>query len=89
MEKKAQEVELDTDKVIELGESIGIDWSTVSFGPEELLQGIDVEALEHGPSNPETDVTGGDLAIAAKIAWAHLSESSEYYGLLEEMEKEF
>jgi len=72
----------------EIGERIGINWDEVEFTPDDLKKGIEVEK-EHGPKDEETDVTGGDLETTAKIAWAHLKESSDYYNLLEDMEKSF
>ena len=47
---------------------------------DELKEGIEHEAEEH------PDVTKGDIAIAKKIAMAHLKEDPKYYTHLEEME---
>jgi hypothetical protein len=77
------------DDARQIGENIGIDWDQVDFTPDDFAVGVDLEFDEHGPSNPETDVTGGDIAVAAKIAWAHLEESDKYYDLLIEMEEKF
>jgi hypothetical protein len=71
----------------EIGESIGIDWTTSPFDAEQLRAGMDVE-LEHGLHDPETDVTGNDPVVTAKIAWAHLKEFADYYIRLAKMEAE-
>jgi hypothetical protein len=69
------------------GEEVGIDWSTSPFGVEEFRSGMDVE-LEHGLHDDETNVTGDDPLITARIAWAHLKEFPDYYTRLERMEEE-
>lgn len=69
------------------GEEVGIDWSTSPFDVEEFRSGMDVE-LEHGLHDDETNVTGDDPHITARIAWAHLKEFPDYYTRLERMEKE-
>ncbi len=48
------------------------------FTKEEFLAGLNVE-LEHGTSNPKTNVTNDDLITTAKIAMAHLNEFPNYY----------
>lgn len=70
-----------------LGETIGIDWATSPFAVEELRTGLEVE-LEHGAHDPQTDVTGDDPVLTAKIAWAHLKELPDYYTRLTAMEAE-
>jgi hypothetical protein len=70
-----------------LGAAIGIDWSTAPFDAEQLRQGLDVE-LEHGAHDPQTDVTGDDPIMTAKIALAHLKELPDYYTRLAVMEGE-
>lgn len=70
-----------------LGTQIGIDWSTSPFAVEEFQRGLAVE-LEHGSHDPETDVTGDDPVLTAKIAWAHLKELPDYYTRLAVMEGE-
>ena len=44
--------------------------------------------LEHGARDPETNVTGDDLLLTGKIAWAHLKEIPDYYTRLLAMEEE-
>mgnify|MGYP001249844403 CR=1 FL=1 len=43
--------------------------------------------MEHGLSDPETNVTNVDESIV-KITWAHLKEIPDYYARLLKMEKE-
>ena len=69
----------------EAGDRIGIDWATALFDAEQFRIGMDVE-LEHGIRDPETDVTGDDVLVTAKIARAHLNEFPDYYTRLEKME---
>jgi hypothetical protein len=70
-----------------VGAQIGIDWENAPFDVEQFRAGMDVE-LEHGASDPATDVTGGDPVLTAKIALAHLNEFPDYYTRLEAMEEE-
>lgn len=70
-----------------LGAEIGIDWASSPFDAEQLRQGLEVE-LEHGTHDPQTDVTGSDPVMTAKIAWAHLKELPDYYTRLAAMEAE-
>lgn len=67
----------------ELGEAIGIDWESVDFTPEDLLEGIGIE-LEHGTRDAQTNVTDNDLEDTAKIALVHFKESATYYKDLKE-----
>jgi hypothetical protein len=69
------------------GEQIGIDWDGSSFGLEQFRRGMDVE-LEHGTSDPGTNVTDDDVIMTAKIARAHLNEFPDYYTRLAKMEAE-
>jgi len=71
----------------QIGEAIGIDWSTSPFDVEQFRAGMDVE-LEHGRHDPATDVTGDDPHVTGKIALAHLNEFPDYYTRLERMEKD-
>lgn len=68
-----------------IGEQLGVDWS--KFDIEQFRMGMDVE-LEHGLTDPHTDVTGDDPMLTGKIALAHLNEFPDYYTRLEKMEKE-
>ena len=69
------------------GERIGIDWDRSLFSLEQFRMGMDVE-LEHGTADPQTNVTGDDLIMTAKIARAHLNEFPDYYTRLAKMEAE-
>jgi hypothetical protein len=68
-----------------VGHQLGIDWSKVDL--KEFHSGLTVE-LEHGAHDPETDVTGDDMLLTGKIAWAHLKEFPDYYSRLEQLESE-
>ena len=70
-----------------IGEQLGIDWESSPFDIEQFRAGMDVE-LEHGARDPETDVTGDDPLVTAKIALAHLRELPDYYTRLARMEAE-
>ena len=69
------------------GEQIGIDWDAAPFDVEQFRMGMDVE-LEHGTRDPQTNVTGDDIVMTAKIARAHLNEFPDYYTRLSTMEAE-
>ncbi|HBP62677.1 MAG TPA: hypothetical protein DD730_00025 [Desulfosporosinus sp.] len=69
----------------EIGETLGINWS--KFDIEQFRMGMDVE-LEHGTSDPKTNVTDNDALVTGKIALAHLTEFPDYYTRLEKMETE-
>ena len=70
-----------------VGTQLGIDWRSSSFSVEQFARGIIVE-MEHGTIDPRTDVTGDDLLMTGKIAWAHLNEFPDYYDRLALMERE-
>ena len=55
---------------------LDIDFSEID--DHEFLMGLNVE-LEHGKIDLETDVTGDDDVLTAKIALAHLREFPDYY----------
>ena len=66
-----------------LGTQLKIDWLQIDL--EQFRRGLEVE-LEHGAIDPETNVTGDDLVLTGKIAWAHLKEIRDYYTRLDRME---
>lgn len=68
-----------------IGEILGINWTT--FNIEQFRMGLDVE-LEHGRSDPHTNVTDNDSVVTGKITLAHLTEYPDYYTRLEKMESE-
>ena len=69
------------------GERIGVDWGSAPFDAGQFRSGMNVE-LEHGTRDPETNVTGDDVIMTAKIARAHLNEFPDYYTRLAKMEAE-
>ena len=75
------------DQARRFGEAIGIDWNAAPFDVDQFRMGMDVE-LEHGRTDPATDVTGDDPLVTAKIALAHLNEFPDYYTRLEQMEEQ-
>ena len=68
-----------------IGTQLGINWAQIDLG--QFRRGIEVE-FEHGAHDPETDVTGDDLNLTGKIAWAHLKEIWDYYTRLDRLEAE-
>ena len=74
-----------TEEARSIGSQLNIDWSEVDL--EQFRRGLEVE-LEHGAIDPETNVTGDDLVLTGKIAWAHLKEIRDYYTRLDQMEAE-
>ena len=69
----------------EIGELVGIDWSSAPFDVEQFRMGLDVE-LEHGRHDLETNVSDDDEVTTGKIALAHLNEFPDYYTRLAKME---
>ena len=64
-----------------------IDFGALGCDLEQFRMGLGVE-LEHGPRDPETDVSGNDPIVTGKIALAHLTEFPDYYTRLEILEDE-
>jgi hypothetical protein len=77
--------EISEDEAREIGNQLKIDWTKVNL--KEFHRGLAVE-LEHGAHDPETDVTGDDMLLTGKIAWAHLKEFPDYYSRLQQLESE-
>lgn len=75
-----------TSEARRVGKAIGINWRTSKFGVDQFRRGLAIE-LEHGLVDPRTDVSGDDLLVTGKIAWAHLNEMADYYTRLEGMEQ--
>jgi hypothetical protein len=71
----------------DIGERIGIDWSSSRFDVEQFRMGLAVE-LEHGRRDQSTNVSDDDEMTTGKIAWAHLNEFPDYYTRLAKMEAE-
>ena len=82
MNKKRQ---VSTEEARSIGTQLKIDWSQIDL--EQFRRGLEVE-LEHGAIDSETNVTGDDLGLTGKIAWAHLKEIRDYYTRLDLMEAE-
>jgi hypothetical protein len=74
-----------TKEALSIGLQLNIDWSQIDL--EQFRRGLEVE-LEHGAIDSETNVTGDDLVLTGKIAWAHLKEIRDYYTRLDQMEAE-
>jgi len=72
-------------EALSIGTQLKIDWSQIDL--EQFRRGLEVEP-EHGAIDPETNVTGDDLVLTGKIAWAHLKEIRDYYTRLDHMEAE-
>lgn len=68
-----------------IGKLLGINWN--KFDVDQFRIGMKIE-LEHGTTNPLTNVTNDDLVTTGKIALAHLNELADYYIRLLKMEKE-
>lgn len=63
---------------LDVANQLEIDFNKVQFTPDEFLEGLNIE-LEHGMSNPNTNVSNNDLLTTGKIALAHLNETHLYY----------
>ena len=74
-----------TEEARSIGAQLKIDWSQIDL--EQFRRGLEVE-LEHGVIDPETNVTGDDIVLTGKIAWAHLKEIRDYYTRLDQLEAE-
>ena len=74
-----------TEQAFEIGNKLGLDWNR--YDVEQFRMGLDVE-LEHGLSDPSTDVTGNNSTLTGKIVHAHLNEFADYYTRLKKMERE-
>jgi len=83
----AQRQTFSAEQARKIGQEIGIDWETSRFDVEQFRAGMDVE-LEHGVRDLDTNVTGDDPRVTAKIALAHLNEFPDYYTRLKAMEEE-
>jgi len=70
---------------LENAKKIGINWDDSNFSISQFCIGLDTEHNEHG-TDPETNVTHGNIYMEGKIALAHLKEMSNYYTRLKEME---
>jgi hypothetical protein len=78
-------LQFSTEEARSIGTQLKINWLQIDL--EQFRRGLEVE-LEHGAIDPETNVTGDDLVLTGKIAWAHLKEIRDYYTRLDQMETE-
>jgi Protein of unknown function (DUF5661) len=76
-----------TEEARTVATELGVDFGALGCDLEQFRMGLDVE-LEHGPRDPETDVSGDDPIITGKIALAHLTEFPDYYTRLAVLERE-
>jgi hypothetical protein len=75
------------DQARAIATELGIDFGALGCDLEQFRMGLGVE-LEHGPRDPETDVSGDDVIVTGKIALAHLTEFPDYYTRLAVLERE-
>ena len=68
-----------------IGNNLGINWKEVSL--DQFTKGLNVE-LEHGSTDPQTNVTDNSGKLTGEIALAHLKEFPDYYTRLHKMEKQ-
>jgi hypothetical protein len=71
------------DQAREIATELGIDFKALGCDLEQFRM-----ELEHGPRDPETDVSGDDPIVTGKIALAHLTEFPDYYTRLAVLERE-
>ena len=76
-----------SDEALAVATELGIDFGALGCDLEQFRMGLGVE-LEHGPRDPETDVSGDDSIVTGKIALAHLTEFPDYYTRLAVLERE-
>jgi hypothetical protein len=76
-----------SDEARAIANQLGIDFGALGCDLEQFRMGLGVE-LEHGPRDPETDVSGNDPIVTGKIALAHLTEFPDYYTRLAVLERE-
>jgi len=82
MDSKRQ---ISTEEALSIGTRLGINWRQIDL--EQFRRGLEVE-LEHGAQDLETNVTGDNLILTGKLAWAHLKEIRDYYTQLDRLEAE-
>jgi len=75
------------DQARAIATKLGIDFKALGCDLEQFRLGLGVE-LEHGPRNPESDVSGDDPLVTGRIALAHLTEFPDYYTRLAVLERE-
>jgi hypothetical protein len=75
------------DQARAIATELEIDFRVLGCDLEQFRLGLGVE-LEHGPRNPESDVSGDDPLVTGRIALAHLTEFPDYYTRLAVLERE-
>jgi hypothetical protein len=75
------------DQARKIATELGIDFKALGCDLEQFRLGLGVE-LDHGPRDPETDVSADDPIVTGKIALAHLTEFPDYYTRLAVLERE-
>src|SRR5450759_1789226 len=75
------------DQARAIATELGIDFRVLGCDLEQFRLGLGVE-LEHGPRNPESDVSGDHPLVTGRIALAHLTEFPDYYTRLAVLERE-
>jgi len=83
----ATERSFNTEEARTVATEFGIDFGARGCDLEQFRMGLGVE-LEHGPRDPETDVSGDDPMVTGKIALAHLTEFPDYYSCPTALERE-
>ena len=76
-----------TEEARTIATELGVDFGALGCDLEQFRMGLDLE-LEHGPRDPETNVSGNDSIVTGKIALAHLTEFPDYYTRLAVLERE-
>ena len=76
-----------SDEAQAVATELGIDFRALGCDLEQFRMGLGVE-LEHGPRDPDTNVSGDDPIVTGKIALAHLKEFPDYYTRLAVLERE-
>jgi len=75
------------DQARAIATELGIDFKALGCDLEQFRRGLGVE-LEHGPRDPETDVSADAPIVTGKIALAHLTEFPDYYSCLAALGRE-
>lgn len=75
------------DEALRIARVLGVSTACVCFDIDEFQRGLNVE-LEHGLSDPATNITNNDPILTGKIVLAHLNIAPDYYKRLARMRKE-
>jgi Protein of unknown function (DUF5661) len=69
-----------SDEALAVASELGIDFEALGCDLDQFRMGLGVE-LEHGPRDPETDVSGDDPIITGKLALAQLDAVAQLYAV--------